>query len=34
MGTISAFRVEAKLNILVKVPKNWGGWGIREITNA
>lgn len=34
MGTISAFRVEARLNVLVKIPKNWGGWGIREITNA
>ena len=34
MGTLSAFRIEAKLNSLVKVPKSWGGWGIKEITNA
>jgi hypothetical protein len=34
MGTLSAFRIEAKLNSLVKVPKSWGGWGIKEIDNA
>ena len=34
MGTLSAFRIEAKLNSLVKVPKSWGGWGIKEIYNA
>ena len=34
MGTISAFSIEAKLNSLVKVPKSWGGWGIKEIDNA
>ncbi len=33
-GTISAFKVETKLSELLSVPRNWGGWGVKEIRNG
>ena len=34
-GNIIAIgRNQSELNSLVKVPKSWGGWGIKEIDNA
>ena len=33
-GTISAFKVETKITELLNIPRNWGGWGVKEIKNG